>query len=98
MPEQQPENIIDQLFKMLEQLETHPAQAWELLGSVPAREGPLAREIRAAALRTLDESSVALGSQPTALLRLDKEKLDLGGCEREMAGGDASKGSLGNEG
>jgi hypothetical protein len=55
-------------LRTIELLETRPAHAWELLDSVPVREGPLAAEIRAAALRAIDGWKGPFESEPTRML------------------------------
>jgi hypothetical protein len=60
-------------LNFIELLLTRPAHAWELLGSVPVREGPLAGEIRATALRLIDRSTETLGFEPTMLLLEEAE-------------------------
>lgn len=60
-------------LRMLEQLETRTAQTWDLLQSVPAREGILRGEIRSAALRTMENSRQLLPFEPATLLLEDAE-------------------------
>ena len=54
-------------LKILDELETRPTQALELLNSMPAREGILAKEIRAAASHMMDDVSTRLDFAPTML-------------------------------
>lgn len=60
-------------LKILDELEAQPTQALELLGSVPAREGLLAAEIRSAARRIMQDSSAALEFTATTLLLEEAE-------------------------
>lgn len=60
-------------LRILEQLDTRTVQGWDLLQSVPAREGLLKSEIRAAALRTMELYRQPLPFEPTMLMLEDAD-------------------------
>ena len=83
-------------LKVLEAVEAESVHAWDVLGSVPVREGPLANEIRTAAIRSFEQSSKPLGFEPTTMLLEDAEagrrridpalaaRLDRGAMQRHL--------------